>query len=71
LRVGYILDAIENDNSGLQAALASIEDDTSSNGKREDFEKVAAYMLPKEPVLKQQTAATKCTVADICNSTVS
>jgi len=70
-RVGYMLDAIENDDADLQAALANIKDDTGTNGKREYFEKAVAHMLPKDPVLKRQTAATKRTAADICNSTVS
>jgi len=48
----YMLDTTENNYTGLQEALANIEDDTSPNGKREDFEKAAAYMLPKNPVLK-------------------
>jgi len=70
-RVGYMLDAIENDDAGLQAAMSNIEDGTSPNSKLEDFEKSVAHMLPKDPVLKRWTAAIKRTAADICNSAVS
>jgi hypothetical protein len=53
-RVGYILDAIESDDAGLQAAMANIQDDTGDNGKRGDFEAAVAYMLPKDPVVKRK-----------------
>jgi len=53
--VGYMLDVIKNNDVKLQAALANIEDDTGPSGKHDDFEKAAAHMLPKDPVLKNGT----------------
>ena len=32
-RVGFLLDGIENDDAGLQVALANVEDDTAEKGK--------------------------------------
>ena len=56
LRVGFVLDAIESDDAGLQAAMAmvNIMDDTGINGKRGDFEAAIAYLLPKDPVVKKR-----------------
>ena len=54
-RVTYLIDAIENDDAGLQAAIASVEADNSPNSKRKDFELCAAHLLPKDPVLKKRT----------------
>ena len=53
-RVGFVLDAIESDDAGLQAAMANIMDDTGINGKRGDFEAAVAYLLPKDPVVKKR-----------------
>ena len=52
-RVGFLLDAIKNDDAGLQAAMANVEDDTGPVGKREDFERAASHLLPKDPVAKK------------------
>ena len=54
-RVGYLLDAIESSDPPLLAAMANIEDDTVPTGKRHDFEKAAAYLLPKDPVARRRT----------------
>ena len=65
-RVGYVPDAIENDDAQLQAAIARVEDDTDkSTGKRNDFALMAAYILPKDPVLKRRLTAEKRSVAEI------
>ena len=37
-RVTYLLDALESNNYGFQAAMASIKGDNSLGGKRTDFE---------------------------------
>ena len=56
-RVGYVLDAIENTHAPLLAAMANIEEDTATNppGKRNHFENAVAYLLPKDPVVKQRS----------------
>ena len=67
-RVTYVLDAIESDDAGLQAAIANINGDTGVNGKRGDFEAAVAYMLPKDPVVKrkqQQQDSSKRGAGDI------
>jgi hypothetical protein len=69
-RVGYVLDAIETDDAGLQAAMANVADDTGPNGKRGDFEAAAAYLLPKDPVIKRkQQEGGKRAVGEISDAT--
>jgi len=46
LCVDYLIDAIESENAGLQAALANVEDDTSIGGERENFERVFSAQRP-------------------------
>ena len=53
-RVGYLLDAIETSDAPLQAAMALIRNDTAPNGKRNDFEAAAAFLLPHDPVAKKR-----------------
>ena len=53
-RVGYLLEAIQCSDAGLQAAMASIKVDTGANGKRNDFEASAAHLLPYDPVAKRR-----------------
>ena len=67
-RVGYILDAIESDDAGLQAAMANIQDDTGPNGKRGDFEAAVAYLLPKDPVVKRKHVEGKRTSGEISDT---
>ena len=54
-RAGYFLDALESQHPPLLAAMANIEEDNGIAGKRNDFELAVAYVLPKDPVLKQQS----------------
>ena len=69
-RVGYVLDAIECDDAGLQAAMANILDDTGPEGKRNNFEAAVAYLLPKDPVVKKRAVtAQKRGAADISETT--
>ena len=56
-RVRYLINAIENDDAGLQAAMAGVEQDTGIGGMRSDFEKAAAHLLPKDPVVKKRIQA--------------
>jgi hypothetical protein len=45
-RVGFLLDAIENSDAGLQAAMASIRTDDGADGKRNNFQDAASHLLP-------------------------
>ena len=63
--VGFILDGIGNDDAGLQAAIANVEDDNSFNGKRNDFEKASSHLLPKDPVVKKLILQVKRGAAEI------
>ena len=45
-RVGYLLDAIQCNDAGLQAAMASIKTDQAANGMHNSFEASATYLLP-------------------------
>ena len=53
-RVGYLLDAIQTSDAGLQAAMAQIQTDDGANGKRNKFEATASYLLPYDPVIKKR-----------------
>ena len=64
-RVGYLLEAIQCPDPGLQAAIAQIKTDDSANGKRNSFEATAAYLLPYDPVAKKRAQGTKRGQADI------
>ena len=68
-RVGFLLDGIENDDAGLQAAIANVEDDNSVNGKRNDFEKASSHLLPKDPVVKKRNLQVKRGAAEISEMT--
>ena len=69
-RVGYLLDAIENNNAQLQAAMANVRDDTSDGtpanpGKRNDFESAVSYILPLDPVARKRATTNKRGAAEI------
>jgi len=53
-RVGYLLDAIQCNDAGLQAAMASIKTDQAVTGMRNSFEASATHLLPYDPVLKKR-----------------
>ncbi len=59
-RVTYLLDAIQNSDPGLQAAMAQVRTDTDPNtGRMNDFEATASYLLPYDPVSKKRAAGEK------------
>jgi hypothetical protein len=58
-RVGFFLDAIQNIDAGLQAAIASERTDDGLTGKRSDFEAAATHRLPCDPVAKKRLTGTK------------
>jgi hypothetical protein len=68
-RVGYLLDAIENTDAGLQAAIAQVRTDDGAGGKRNDFEATASYLLPYDPVAKKRAAGGKRERATISDTT--
>eukprot|EP00957_Ditylum_brightwellii_P134783 10276154-Ditylum_brightwellii.AAC.1 len=47
--VGYLLATIENNDAGLQAAMANINSDQGAGRMRLDFEKAVAHLLPYCP----------------------
>ena len=57
--VGFLLDAIQCANAGLQAAMASIRTDNGLDGMRNRFEQAAAHLLPYDPVAKKQATGIK------------
>ena len=76
-RVGYLLDAIECNDTPLQVAMANVEDDTDAGGtathrvpgKRNNFEPVVAYLLPTDPVERQRVQGNKRSVTEISEVT--
>ena len=53
-RVGFLLEAIQCSDPGLQAAMASIKTDNGPEGMRNNFEATAAHLLPYDPVAKKR-----------------
>ena len=67
-RVGYLLDAIQCSDAGLQAAMATIK--TDQVGLPNDFEGTASFLLPYDPVQKKRNDhGTKRGPADISDTT--
>ena len=52
-RVGFLIDAIQCADAGLQAAMASVKTDNSPNGLRNNFERAVSHLLPYDPVAKK------------------
>ena len=59
-RVGFLLDAIQCSDDGLQAAMASAKTDNGPDGMQNHFEQAAAHLLP---VAMNRAAGTKCVSA--------
>jgi hypothetical protein len=70
-RVGFLLNSIQCNDPGLQAAMAAINTDKTANGLREDFEAAATHLLPYDPVQKKRIdqAGGKRGSADISDTT--
>ena len=58
-RVGFLLEAIQCSDPGLQAAMASIKTDNGLEGMRNNFEATAAHLLPYDPVAKKRSGGQK------------
>jgi hypothetical protein len=69
-RVTYLLDAIQNSDPGLQAAMAQVRTDTDPlTGRMNDFEATASYLLPYDPVSKKRANGAKRGMASISDAT--
>ena len=70
-QVGYLLDTIQCNDAGLQAAMASIKTNQADNGMRNSFEAPATHLLPYDPVQKKRVdqAGGKRGSADISDAT--
>jgi hypothetical protein len=70
-RVGYLLDAIQCSDAGLQAAMASIKTDQALDGLRNNFEAAATHLLPYDPVQRKRSdhAGGKRSAAEISDVT--
>ena len=64
-RVGFLLEAIQCSDPGLQAAMASIKTDNSLEGMRNNFEATAPRLLPYDPVAKKRSSGQKRGSAEI------
>ena len=52
-RVGFLLDAIQCADAGLQATMASVKMDNGPNGLRNNFERAVSHLLLYDPVAKK------------------
>ena len=72
-RVGYLLDAFQCSDAGLQAVMANIKTDQGETGLRNDFEarhSTASFLLQYDPVQKKRNDhGTKRGPADISDAT--
>ena len=64
-RVGFLLEAIQCSDPGLQAAMASIKTDNGLEGMRNNFEAMDAHLLPYDPVAKKRSSGQKWGSAQI------
>ena len=53
-RVGFLLDAIQCADAGLQAAMASVKTDNGPHGLQKNFEGAISHLLPYDPVAKKR-----------------
>ena len=57
--VGFLIDAIQCADAGLQAAMASVKMDNGPNGLRNNFERAVSHLLPYDPVAKKRATGIK------------
>ena len=67
-RVNFLLDAIENNDAPLQAAMALVRNDTGVDGKMSNFEDTASFLLPHDPVAKKRTTSGKVRFAHVSDT---
>ena len=51
--VGFLIDAIQCADAGLQATMASVKMDNGPHGLRNNFERAISHLLPYDPVAKK------------------
>ena len=57
--VGFLIDAIQCADAGLQAAMASVKTDNGPNGLQNNFERAVSHLLPYNPVANKQATGIK------------
>jgi hypothetical protein len=70
-QVRCLLEAVQCNDAGSQAAMASIKTDQAPTGMRNDFEAAATHLLPCDPVQKKRAdhAGGKRSFADVSDAT--
>ena len=68
-RVTFLLDSLESNDAGLQAAMSIIKEYNKLGGKRTDFKLAATHLIPEDPVHKKRLPG-KRPAADISRVTV-
>jgi hypothetical protein len=58
-RVGFLFDAIQRSDAGLEAVIASVRTDNGPQGVRNNFETTASHLLPYDPVARKRIATSK------------
>ena len=58
-RVGFLIDAIQCADAGLQATMASVKMDNSPNGLQNNFERAISYLLPYDALAKKRATGVK------------
>ena len=58
-RVGFLIDAIQCADAGLQAAMASVKTDNGPHGLRNNFERAVSHLLPYDPIAKKRVTGIK------------
>ena len=57
--VGFLIDAIQCADAGLQAAMPSVKMDNGLNGLWNNFERAISHLLPYDPVAKKRATGVK------------
>ena len=57
--VGFLLDAIQCGDAGLQATMASVKMDNGRHGLRNNFERAVSHLLPYDPIAKKRATGIK------------
>ena len=70
-RVTYLLDAIQCGDAPLQAAMALVRNDTGEEGKMNNFEATASFILPHCPVAKRKQSTKRgfASISDVTGDT--
>ena len=51
--IGFLIDAIQCADTGLQAAMAGVKTDNGLHGLRNNFESAVSHLLPYDPEAKK------------------